>query len=57
VFALSSSDGRLHALSQGSGHSLASFRVGPVSRFASPTLAGSLVLTPTMNGVTAVRVR
>lgn len=57
VWTLDAGSGRLHALSQDSGHPLASFHVGQVSRFASPTLAGSLILAPTMNGVTAVHVR
>jgi hypothetical protein len=35
----------------------ASRHIGPVSRFAFPTLAGSLVLVPILQGVTAVRVK
>jgi outer membrane protein assembly factor BamB len=57
VWALDAAAGTLHALSQADGRSLGSRRVGAVSRFASPTLAGSLVLVPTMRGVTAVSVR
>jgi hypothetical protein len=57
VWALDTKAGDLHALSRFSGHTIASRRVGPVSRFASPTLAGSLVLVPTLQGVTAVRAR
>lgn len=57
VWTLDTHAGRLHALSQKTGHSIASTDVGSVSRFASPALAGSLVLVPTLDGVTAVRVR
>ncbi|MEV0405913.1 PQQ-binding-like beta-propeller repeat protein [Actinoallomurus sp. NPDC050550] len=57
VWTLDTEAGVLHALSQSDGSSIASRRVGTVTRFASPTLAGSLVLVPTMQGVTAVGVR
>ncbi|MCO6006125.1 PQQ-binding-like beta-propeller repeat protein [Actinoallomurus purpureus] len=57
VWTLDSEAGVLHALSQSDGRSLGSRRVGSVTRFASPTLAGSLVLVPTTHGVTAVSVR
>ncbi|MCO5997838.1 outer membrane protein assembly factor BamB family protein [Actinoallomurus rhizosphaericola] len=57
VWTLDTDAGVLHALAESDGHSLASRRIGEVSRFASPTLAGSLVLVPTMRGVTAVSVR
>lgn len=56
VWTLDARAGTLHALSQEDGHTIASVHIGPVSRFASPTLAGSLVLIPTMDGVTAVKV-
>jgi outer membrane protein assembly factor BamB len=55
VWTLDTRAGDLHALSQATGHAITSRRIGPVSRFASPTLAGSLVLVPTLSGVTAVR--
>ncbi|GAA0336142.1 PQQ-binding-like beta-propeller repeat protein [Actinoallomurus spadix] len=57
VWTLDTDAGVLHALAESDGRSLVSRRVGEVSRFASPTLAGSLVLVPTMHGVTAVGVR
>ncbi|MEV5704176.1 PQQ-binding-like beta-propeller repeat protein [Actinoallomurus sp. NPDC052274] len=57
VWTLDTDAGVLHALSESDGRSLAARRIGEVSRFASPTLAGSLVLVPTMRGVTAVSVR
>lgn len=57
VWALDAKAGVLHALSRSDGHPVASVDVGTASRFASPTLAGSLVLVPTMNGVVAVRPR
>jgi outer membrane protein assembly factor BamB len=57
VWALDTDAGDLHALSESTGRTIASRRVGAVTRFASPTLAGSLVLVPTTQGVTAVRVR
>jgi outer membrane protein assembly factor BamB len=57
VWALDTNAGDLHALSRSSGRTIASRHIGAVSRFASPTLAGSLVLVPTLHGVTAVRVR
>jgi outer membrane protein assembly factor BamB len=57
VWTLDTKAGELHALSRSTGRTIASRRVGPVSRFASPTLAGSLVLVPTLHGVTAIRSR
>lgn len=57
VWTLDTKAGDLHALSRATGRSIAARRVGPVSRFASPALAGSLVLVPTLHGVTAVRPR
>ncbi|GAA4634756.1 hypothetical protein GCM10023196_077520 [Actinoallomurus vinaceus] len=57
VWTLDTGAGVLHALSQSDGRSIASRHVGTVTRFASPTLAGSLVLVPTMAGVTAISVR
>jgi len=57
VWTLDTKGGTLHALSLATGRTVASRHIGPVSRFASPTLAGSFVLVPTMDGVTAVRVR
>jgi outer membrane protein assembly factor BamB len=57
VWALDTKAGDLHALSQATGHTIASRHISAVSRFASPTLAGSLVLVPTLHGVTAIRVR
>lgn len=56
VWTLDTKAGTLHALSQSTGRTIASRRIGRVSRFASPTLAGSLVLVPTLQGITAVRV-
>jgi outer membrane protein assembly factor BamB len=57
VWTLDTDAGVLHALSESDGRSLASRRIGEVTRFASPTLAGSLALVPTMHGVTAINVR
>ncbi|GLY90969.1 PQQ-binding-like beta-propeller repeat protein [Actinoallomurus iriomotensis] len=57
VWTLDAKAGVLHALARSTGRPVASVNVGPVSRFASPTLAGSLVLVPTMKGVVAVRAR
>lgn len=57
VWSLDTKAGDLHALARSTGRTIVSYHVGPVSRFASPALAGSLVLVPTLHGVTAVRVR
>jgi outer membrane protein assembly factor BamB len=54
VWALAKSEGTLYALDEADGAVRGSWSVGAVSRFASPTLAGSIVLVPTMHGVTAI---
>lgn len=54
VWALDTDAGRLHQLDPRSGHSVASAAVGPVSRFATPTLAGDLVIVGTLSGVVAL---
>jgi outer membrane protein assembly factor BamB len=57
VWTLDTQAGDLYALSRSTGRTIASRHVGPVNRFASPTLAEPLVLVPTLRGVTAVSVR
>ncbi len=57
VWSLDTASGTLHALAASNGRRLASTPVGAVTRFASPTLAGSRVLVPTKAGVTAVLAR
>ena len=54
VWSLDVGAGTLYALGEANGQTRATFSVGAVSRFASPTLAGGLVLIPTMRGVTAL---
>lgn len=54
VWALAPSSGTLYALSEGTGRVLATIPVGSVVRFATPALSGSLVLVPTLTGITAV---
>lgn len=56
VWALDTGAGDLHALSPATGKTLAAHHVGPVSRFASPTLAAPYVLVPTLHGVIALHV-
>jgi outer membrane protein assembly factor BamB len=48
-------DGTLHALDADTGRPRATIRVGRTARFATPTLAGDLVLVGTLTGITAVR--
>lgn len=55
VWALDQFGGVLHALNPADGRSLEQVSVGVTSRFATPALYGSLVLVPTMTGVTYVR--
>ncbi len=55
VWAVDASAGRLHQLDPGTGRDVASVAVGPVSRFATPTLSGRLVLVGTLAGVRAFR--
>ncbi len=55
VWSLDVGSGVLYALAEGTGAVTGSITVGSVSRFASPTLYGSLILVPTTRGVTAVR--
>lgn len=45
----------LHALSPATGKTLEQVRVGVTSRFATPAIYGSLVLVPTLAGVTFVQ--
>ncbi len=47
--------GVLHALSPANGQTLEQVSVGVTSRFATPAIYGSLVLVPTMTGVTYVQ--
>jgi outer membrane protein assembly factor BamB len=55
VWALDQYGGVLHALNPASGQSLEQVSVGVTSRFATPAIYGSLVLVPTLAGVTYVR--
>jgi hypothetical protein len=56
VYALDPAAQRFHVLSLRTGARVASLDVGrAISRFASPTVAGRMVLLPTMSGVVAVR--
>jgi outer membrane protein assembly factor BamB len=57
VYTLDADGGVLYALDSGSGSVRASARVGQTSRFATPTLAGGLVLAGTLTGVTALAAR
>jgi hypothetical protein len=55
VWSLDQYSGVLHALSPANGRSVEQVSVGVTSRFATPALYGSLVLVPTMTGVTFVK--
>jgi outer membrane protein assembly factor BamB len=54
VYSLDPGGGTLYALDAGSGATRASAPVGETSRFASPTLAGGLLLVGTLSGVVAL---
>ena len=54
VYSLDPAGGVLYALDAGGGGVRTSAPVGPTSRFATPTLAGGLVLVGTLTGVTAL---
>src|SRR6266567_1288994 len=54
VYSLDPAGGVLYALDAGGGSVRTSAPVGPTSRFATPTLAGGLVLVGTLTGVTAL---
>jgi outer membrane protein assembly factor BamB len=54
VYSLDPAGGTLYALDAGSGATRASAPVGETSRFATPTLAGGLVLVGTLSGVVAL---
>jgi outer membrane protein assembly factor BamB len=54
VYTVDADGGVLYALDRGRGSVRASARVGQTSRFATPTLAGGLVLVGTLDGVTAL---
>jgi outer membrane protein assembly factor BamB len=54
VYSLDASGGTLHALDADRGTVRASAPVGQTSRFATPTLAGGLVLVGTLTGVVAL---
>jgi hypothetical protein len=56
VWTLDHDAGTLHALDEGTGRTLSTAHVGPVSRFASPVLSGRRVLIPTMHGITALTI-
>jgi len=55
VWALDQYGGVLHALNPANGQSIEAVSVGVTSRFATPALYGSLVLVPTVAGVTFVQ--
>ena len=55
VWALDVGAGVLYALAERTGAVHGSVTVGAVTRFATPTLSGTLALVPTTTGVTAVR--
>jgi outer membrane protein assembly factor BamB len=57
VYSLDPAGGTLYALDADRGTVRASAPVGQTSRFASPTLAGGLVLVGTMTGVVALAAR
>jgi outer membrane protein assembly factor BamB len=57
VYSLDPAGGTLYALDAGRGTVRASAQVGQTSRFATPTLAGGLVLVGTLSGVTALAAR
>jgi outer membrane protein assembly factor BamB len=57
VYSLDPSGGTLYALDADRGTVRASAPVGQASRFATPTLAGGLVLVGTLSGVTALAAR
>lgn len=55
VWSLDQFGGVLHALDPANGRSVEQVSVGVTSRFATPAVYGSLVLVPTMTGVTFVK--
>ena len=55
VWALDQFGGVLHALNPANGSTLERVSVGVTSRFATPAIYGSLLLVPTMTGVTFVK--
>jgi outer membrane protein assembly factor BamB len=57
VYSLDPAGGTLYALDAARGTVRASAQVGQTSRFATPTLAGGLVLVGTLSGVTALTAR
>jgi outer membrane protein assembly factor BamB len=57
VYSLDPAGGTLYALDADRGTVRASAPVGQTSRFASPTLAGGLVLVGTLTGVVALAAR
>jgi outer membrane protein assembly factor BamB len=57
VYSLDPTGGILYALDAGRGTVRTSAPVGPTSRFATPTLAGGLVLIGTLTGVVALAAR
>ena len=57
VWTLDTQGGVLHVLDERTGRMLATERIGPVSRFASPVLSGRTVLIGTLAGVSALSVR
>jgi outer membrane protein assembly factor BamB len=54
VWALDQFGGALHALDPATGQTLGQVEVGETSRFATPAIYGSLVIVPTLAGVTYV---
>jgi outer membrane protein assembly factor BamB len=56
VYGLDPYGGVLYALDAGTGSVRARFKVGTASRFATPTISGSIVFVGTMSGVAAVSI-
>jgi outer membrane protein assembly factor BamB len=50
------SNGTLYALNMNSGRVVASLNVGQMSRFATPTIAGTNIFIGTLTGITAVKI-
>ena len=55
MWALDQFGGVLHALDPATGQTREQVSVGVTSRFATPAIYGSLVLVPTLDGVTIVQ--
>jgi outer membrane protein assembly factor BamB len=56
LYSLDPYGGVLYALDSGTGGTRARFKVGTASRFATPTISGSIVFVGTMSGIVAVSI-